>query len=356
MPDVALLPLPLHVRLPGRDGQHRRCLRQAVARKTGAPQLFFHFADQGRRRGGTTDGNSLEAAQIVVRTLRTIHQGRGHGRHETAILYALGLDEPKNFGRVEFLNHHVLAADQRQEMSHAPAVGVKQRNRVQLHGIVVGVHGQTGIERVQVDIAVRQHHTLRLGAGAAGVKKLGKRVFVDLHDVGAIGKSGGEQRFVIPVRDPIHVGQFVESEEGFDGRELRPERFDQFEEMALHEEHARAGVIQDISKLLRSKPNVQRQQNGSRFDDTVISFEQAMAVGAQKGHAVARPNAGFTQGACKPAYARGKLRVGKPLFSTHHCGSLRILLLGVAEKANRCQRNVHRRWRLGSGGLPSVNH
>src|SRR5256884_1714755 len=53
--------------------------------------------------------------------------------------------------------------------------------------------------------------------------------------------------------------------------------------MALQEEHARAGVIQDISKLLRSKPNVQRQQNGSRFDDTVISFEQAMAVGAQKG-------------------------------------------------------------------------
>src|SRR5256884_7843799 len=70
---------------------------------------------------------------------------------------------------------------------------------------------------------------------------------------------------------------------------------------SLQEEHARAGVIQDISKLLRSKPNVQRQQNGSRFDDTVISFEQAMAVGAQKGHAVARPNAGFTQGDRKSA-------------------------------------------------------
>src|SRR2546430_433712 len=109
-----------------------------------------------------------------------------------AMVDTLGFDEPKNFERVEFLNHDVPAAKQRQKVGDAPAVGMKERNGVQFYGFIVGVQSQSSVEGVQVDVSVRQHHPLGLGAGTAGVKELGKRVFIDLHD--EIGRASCRER------------------------------------------------------------------------------------------------------------------------------------------------------------------
>src|SRR5256886_11439608 len=90
-----------------------------------------------------------------------------------------------------------LAAKQRQKVGAAPAVGMKERNGVQFYGFIVGVQSQSSVEGVQVDVSVRQHHPLGLGAGTAGVKELGKRVFIDLHDVSAIRGSAGKERLEV---------------------------------------------------------------------------------------------------------------------------------------------------------------
>src|SRR5205085_10268652 len=107
-------------------------------------------------------------------------------------------------------------------------------------------------------------------------------------------------------------------------------------------QHAGARIVQDVGELLRSEANVQRQKDRAAFDDAIVGFQQAVTIGAQKGHAIARLNSGLSQSASKPRNTLGKLSIGKPLFSTDDGGPLWILLRGVAKKANCCQGNVHR--------------
>src|SRR5215469_13774939 len=117
--------------------------------------------------------------------------------------------------------------------------------------------------------------------------------------------------------------------------------------MALQEQDARPGILQDVSNLLRGQPDVERQQDGARLDDAVVGLQQAVTVGAQESDAVAGLNASLSQRACKLAHALGELAIGEPLFPAHHGGPLWKLLYGVAKKTNRCQRNVHGELRLG---------
>src|SRR6267378_3856709 len=71
-------------------------------------------------------------------------------------------------------------------MCDTPAIRVEEWNGVQLDGAVFDVESQTNVLRMKVNISVREHYTLGIGARAAGIEKLGQRVFVDASDVGAM--------------------------------------------------------------------------------------------------------------------------------------------------------------------------
>ena len=75
---------------------------------------------------------------------------------------------------LEALDHDVLSAEQGEEMRDAPAVGVEKRNGVQFDGPIFDVESQTDVLRMQINVSVRQHYTLGIGARAAGVEKLGQ--------------------------------------------------------------------------------------------------------------------------------------------------------------------------------------
>src|SRR5215472_14950767 len=94
----ALLPLPIHPWLHRRDGQDRRGFRQSVSRKASAAYFFFDFAHQSRRRRRATERDSLQAPQVVLLPLWTIHQRGGHRGNEAAIVDAFCFDEPEDFG------------------------------------------------------------------------------------------------------------------------------------------------------------------------------------------------------------------------------------------------------------------
>jgi len=49
---------------------------------------------------------------------------------------------------------------------------------------------------------VREHYTFGIGARAAGIEKLGQRVFVDGSDVGAMRGGRLEKIFVVARREP----------------------------------------------------------------------------------------------------------------------------------------------------------
>src|SRR2546426_6611320 len=64
-------------------------------------------------------------------------------------------------------------------MCDTPAIRVEEWNGVQLDGAVFDVESQTNVLRMKVNISVREHYALGIGARAAGIEKLGQRVFVD---------------------------------------------------------------------------------------------------------------------------------------------------------------------------------
>src|ERR1700730_10543938 len=87
-------------------------------------------------------------------------------------------------------------------MRDAPAIRVEEWNGVQLDGAVLDVKSQTDVLRMEVNISVREHDALGVGARAAGIEKLGQRVFIDPSDVGAVRSGRLEKGFVVLSREP----------------------------------------------------------------------------------------------------------------------------------------------------------
>ncbi len=124
-------------------------------------------------------------------------------------------------------------------MRDAPAVGVKQGNRMKLGKIPRRVKRQANMQGMQINISVRQHNAFGIGAGAAGIKKLGYRVLVNFHDVCLAPRRCGETIFITARREPIRLGRTIEKEKGLDRRELAAEGVDEVEELFLQKEHFR---------------------------------------------------------------------------------------------------------------------
>src|SRR5271156_1419196 len=95
-------------------------------------------------------------------------------------------------------------------MRDAPAIGVEKRNGVQLDGASFDLQSQADVHRVQVHVAVGKHHAFGIGAGAAGVEKLGQGIFINGGDVGETGRGGGQELIVCLRGEPGSGGVAVE--------------------------------------------------------------------------------------------------------------------------------------------------
>src|ERR1700731_1302138 len=120
-------------------------------------------------------------------------------------------------------------------MRDAPAIRVEEWNGVQLDGAVLDVKSQTDVLRMKINISVREHYALGIGARAAGIEKLGQGVFVDGGDVGAIRHGRLKQSFVIAWRKPSSFWSAIQLAKCLDVRNIRAERFDQPEKLLLDE-------------------------------------------------------------------------------------------------------------------------
>src|SRR5271156_1798866 len=341
LPGVTLLTFPTHAELHGRDGESGRSFGEPVAGETFAVKSFFDFANQGRRGRRAADDNTRKTAQIIILALRTIHQDGGHDGHETASIRAFFFDEAENFFGIETLDHDVLAAEKGKEMRNAPAIGVEKRNDVQLDVGIGNFEGHAGVERVEIDVAVREHHTFGIGTGAAGVEEFGDGVFVDGGDVQGVWRGGREQLVVIVRSEPGGFRSAFEQAESFDGGEILAEGVDERKKLLFDEEDGGAGIVEDVAELASRETNVQGEQHGASFKDAVIGFEQAVTIGAEKSDAVTGLNASLAQGTGEMTSAIGELRVGVAVLDADDRRSGGILLLRVAKKAQRSEWNIH---------------
>ena len=106
-------------------------------------------------------------------------------------------DEAENFLGVEALDHYVTAAEQCEEMRDAPAVGVEKRDGVKLDGGFFDLQSQADVQCVKIDVAVGEHYTFGIGAGAAGVEKFGEGCFVNGRYVRLIRRGCSQESVVI---------------------------------------------------------------------------------------------------------------------------------------------------------------
>src|SRR5260370_2929106 len=120
---------------------------------------------------------------MVFQLVGRIDQSDGQRGHKPHRVNALVFDKLEDLLKIKTTKNDVLAADQGEDMRDAPAVGMKQGNRMKLSKVPRGVKGQANTQGMQVNISMRQHHAFGIGAGATGVKELGYRVLVNCHDV-----------------------------------------------------------------------------------------------------------------------------------------------------------------------------
>ena len=134
-------------------------------------------------------------------------------------------------------------------MRDAPAIRVEEWNGVQLDGAVLDVKSQTDVLRMKINISVREHYTLGIGARAAGIEKLGQRVFVDGGDVGAMRGGCLEKIFVVAWRKPWRFWSALKLAECSYFRNILAKRLDQAEKLFLSEEDCRPGIIQNVAQF-----------------------------------------------------------------------------------------------------------
>src|SRR6266849_8256087 len=150
-------------------------------------------------------------------------------------------------------------------MCDTPAIRVEEWNGVQLDGAVFDAKSQTDVLRMEVNISVREHYTLGIGARAAGIEKLRQRVFVDGRDVGPMRGGRLEKIFVVAWRKPWRFWSALKLAECFYFRNILAKRLDQAEKLLLNEKDRRPGIIQNVAQFARCEPDVQREQHGARF-------------------------------------------------------------------------------------------
>src|SRR5229473_6369347 len=196
-------------------------------------------------------------------------------------------------------------------MCDTPAIRVEEWNGVQLDGAVFDVKSQTNVLRMKVNISVREHYTLGIGARAAGIEKLGQRVFVDGSDVGAMRGGRLEKIFVVAWRKPWRFWSALKLAECSYFRNILAKRLDQAEKLFLNKEDCRPGIIQNVAQFARCEPDVEREQHGAGFWHSVVGFEQAVAVAAEERDAIAGLNTSLAQSSRKTAGAVSELRVSK---------------------------------------------
>src|ERR1035438_146396 len=121
---------------------------------------------------------------------------RGNQKHGGG---AFLLNQAADTAGIEASHHHLLQAQHCRDLRASPAVGMKQRNGVEIDTAVVTVESACHHHGVHVNRSMRQHHSLGCAGTSAGVKQLCHRILIDGEDVGALGLSLGDEIFVLGI-------------------------------------------------------------------------------------------------------------------------------------------------------------
>ena len=245
--------------------------------------VIAHTVLEGAEVDGLLDGRKVLAGsvELVVEHL----QHARHGADAAADVLHIALQGAHRFGIVdadaqilEVVVHRTLEdVVQRQERQHA----IVGRHRVHL-----GV-GQ----EVAADVAVAQHHALRVAGGAAGVDQrqpvVGLGLLLALLQLGQVLLAAGDaelqnlQRAVIA----LYGGQGVDV--GLHLKLLHGAQYAAQQHLAAHQYQLRLAVAEDVDVVLRGKGGIDRHVDGTHQRQRHIHKVPLRAVVRDRNHAVA---------------------------------------------------------------------
>ena len=251
---------------------------------------------------------------------------RRHGPREDLLLPAAGVGDRLDDGIVELLEHardrdqnrrpdlgEVLrdgvdalgvrdraAAGERGDVARRPLEGVREREeREVLVGGAEVEHLQRG-PRVRADVGVREHDALRHTRRPARVDQrrnvvrpdgVGERVEVGAVRVG-VGAAGGEGLGPARDRDGQRALRFFEHDDVLQLRQLVEDGGGFFElEIRRDDEHARAGIAEDVLDLVGGERRVERDVDGAEELGAEVGHGPLGPVLREHGHAVTGPHA-----------------------------------------------------------------
>src|SRR5262245_42247886 len=111
--------------------------------------------------------------KIVIIQFRMIEQRISHRRHDSNVRYLFSLNQFENFRRVELRYDDMTSAHTGQGVRSAPAVDVKERNRMQLHMMIADANAADNLHGMKIEVAMRHHHTFRICRCTGSVEEFG---------------------------------------------------------------------------------------------------------------------------------------------------------------------------------------
>ena len=253
---------------------------------------FLHALDQLGRRCGASQSNIAHARNVVASKVRRIEQGIRHRRNQGHVRGPMLLNELENTSGLEAPHHDLLDPQHGRRLGFAPAVGVEQRDGVQIHHALHVLRQSRHGHGMQIKRTVAEHHTLGRAGAAAGVEQFGNSVLIDAENVRAFRMALVQQLFVRHIRDGHFV---VKCDEALNLAASRTQHLNQRRKIVFKQQHPSAGVIQDISELQRGQSDIQRHHDSARLHHAVIAFQQLMIVETQICDTIAVLDAFFRQ-------------------------------------------------------------
>ena len=125
---------------------------------------------------------------------------------------------------------------------------------------------------------------------------------------------GGQEGLVVV---PTFLAAF-ESHKQFYSRKFASNAIDGIQIIAVSAHHACATVIDDVGKIGRRQPEVDRHDDGADLRHGVVALQMAMCVGGNVGHPVARLNAKGLQGGRPAIAALEELGIGEAQITVNN--------------------------------------
>jgi hypothetical protein len=102
------------------------------------------------------------------------------------------------------------------------------------------------------------------------------------------------------------------------------------------QQHARAGVLDNVRELLRGQPGVEGAEHSARERHTVVRLEHQVRIAGEHRHAIACREPQLAQSTSHPLRPGPKLAVGKAAFAIDHRGPVGENVTGSPEERGGC--------------------